>query len=141
MSLANLAFALYQFRYNASEAITTASIEITRKYLSDPDVAKGRVLGMRMLMGELPDLSTVPQNDANGWNTFVLNAGYISELLIKERLARDYLTATVLCDIWLAKHITSTRFPNQRSAQSALFAVGASVETECRSTFPTAAAR
>jgi hypothetical protein len=131
LSIALAVFQIYQFRHSEEETRVAATIDIAKKYLSDPDVMKGRYVGIKVVRG-VP-YSAFAATEVDAWNQFILNIGYIAELLDKGRLDRAYLTQPVVCDIWLAN--TAAKNLPHHSNTSVLQKISTGIEQECKSTF------
>jgi hypothetical protein len=135
LSIALALFQLFQFVHSEREASIVASIDIGKKYLSDTEVMKGRYMAIRIVRNEMVMSAAVTPADVDAWNQYILNIGYIAELLDKGRLDRAYLTDAIVCDIWLAS-VAATRLPNRSGRTGVLQKMGPTLEQYCKPTFP-----
>jgi hypothetical protein len=132
LSIALAGFQIYQFVHAEAESKITASIEVVKKHLSDPDIGKGRYLAIKVIHGTA--FSTFSDPEIDQWNRFILNVGYLAELLEKGRLDRAYLTQPIVCDIWLA-NAASKKLPG-KNMFDVLNRLGAGLEQDCKPLYP-----
>jgi hypothetical protein len=96
-----------------AESRIATSIDIGRKHLTDPQVAVGRQIAVKLIGGASTDVFKDTQASA-AWNQFALDADFMGRLLERGRLDRDYLIPPVMCDIWLAD-LASRKLPSSKT--------------------------
>jgi hypothetical protein len=131
LSIISVLMTIYQWWSGQKESIVAATIDITKKHLSDPQMQRAKYQELDFWYHL--DLSQI---DAPLRYAYHDNLNYIAELILSKRIDPNYMPEHIICDMWnlrtatdalLARHAQAT----QGGSPSALTRVAESYAPVC----------